>query len=153
MQNIYANNEETEESMTIIKSEDMSNEEYHAHHAFGSTAVKTAANKSIAHLFGAERKESHAFALGSAVHAMLLEPEKDLIVRGPETRRGKAWSDLKDECDAAGKILLTEADYTLANNMADACLQNRMANHLLTNPDMLAEASFFATDQIGRAHV
>jgi hypothetical protein len=146
MQNIYANNEEMEKNMTIIKSEDMTNEEYHAHHAFGSTAVKTAANKSIAHLFGAERKESPAFALGSAVHAMLLEPEKDLIVRGPETRRGKAWSDLKDECDASGKILLTEADYTLANNMADACLQNRMANHLLTNPDMLAEASFFATD-------
>ena len=52
MQNIYANNEKMEENMTIIKSEDMSNEEYHAHHAFGSTAIKTAANKSIAHLFG-----------------------------------------------------------------------------------------------------
>jgi hypothetical protein len=109
--------------MTIIKSEDMSNEEYHAHHAFGSTSIKTAANKSIAHLFGAERKDSPAFALGSAVHAYLLEPEKDLVVRGPETRRGKAWSDLKDECDAAGKILLTEADYDLANRMADACLK------------------------------
>jgi hypothetical protein len=83
MQNIYANNEETEENMTIIKSEDMSNEEYHAHHAFGSTSIKTAANKSIAHLFGAERKDSPAFALGSAVHAYLLEPEKNLVVRGP----------------------------------------------------------------------
>jgi hypothetical protein len=34
---------------------------------------------------------------------------------------------MKAECDAAGKILLTEADYDLANRMADACLQNRMA--------------------------
>ena len=132
--------------MTIIKSEDMSNEEYHARRAVGSSSVKTVASKSLAHWKGQVRKESHAFDLGSAVHAMLLEPEKQLVIRGPETRRGKAWTEPKDEADTLGKILLTEADYDLANNMADACMNNNMANHLLTNPDLLAEASFFATD-------
>ena len=126
--------------MTIIKSEDMSNEEYHAHPAIGSSSVKTVASKSLAHWKGQVRKESHAFDLGSAVHAMLLEPEKGLVIRGPETRRGKAWTEAKEEADTHGQILLTEADYDLASNMTDACLNDNMANHLLTNPDLLAEA-------------
>ena len=132
--------------MTIIKSEDMSNEQYHETPAIGSSAIKEVANKSLQHWRGRVRKDSPTFALGSAVHAELLEPEKDLLVCGPETRRGKPWSEGKAEADAEGKIFLTEADYTLAKEMSEACLKNRMANHLLTNDDLLAEASFFATD-------
>ena len=132
--------------MTIIKSDAMSNEQYHEDPAFSSTDVKMVSNKSLAHWAGNVRKESHAFDLGSSVHALLLEPEKDLVIRGPETRRGKAWAELKEEADSTGKILLTESDFDLASDMAESCLKNEMANHLLTNDDLLAEASFFATD-------
>jgi len=132
--------------MTIVKSDAMTNEQYHEDAAFSSTDVKMVSNKSLAHWIGNVRKESHAFDLGSSVHALLLEPEKDLVIRGPETRRGKAWAELKEEADTGGKILLTEADFDLASDMAESCLKNEMANHLLTNSDLLAEASFFATD-------
>ena len=129
----------------MITSDGMSNEQYHAHHALGSSSIKTVATKSLAHWKGQVRKDSPAFALGSAVHAELLEPEKQLLVRGPETRRGKAWSEGKAEADEQGKIFLTESDFDLAKDMSNACLDNRMANHLLMNPAMIAEASFFAT--------
>ena len=129
----------------MITSDKMSNEEYHAHPALSSSAIKTVATKSLAHWKGQVRKESPAFALGSAVHAELLEPEKQLLVRGPESRRGKIWSEGKVEAEVQGKIFLTEADYDLAKEMSDACLENTMANQLLTNPEMIAEASFFAT--------
>jgi len=129
----------------MITSDKMSNEQYHAHPALGSSSIKTVATKSLAHWKGQVRKDSPAFALGSAVHAELLEPEKQLLVRGPDTRRGKAWSEGKAEADEQGKIFLTEADFDLAKEMSNACLDNRMANHLLTNPKMIAEASFFAT--------
>tara|TARA_R110001606_G_scaffold393036_1_gene562598 strand:- start:2784 stop:3575 length:792 start_codon:yes stop_codon:yes gene_type:complete len=129
----------------MFTSDEMTNEEYHADPALSSSAIKTVATKSLAHWKGQERKDSPAFALGSAVHAELLEPEKQLLVRGPDSRRGKIWSEGKAEAEARGKIFLTEADYDLAKEMSDACLENRMANHLLMNPEMIAEASFFAT--------
>jgi hypothetical protein len=125
---------------------EISNEEYHAHHALSSSDIKAVASKSLAHWKGAVRKESVAFDLGTAVHALLLEPEKDLVVRGPETRRGKAWSDLYAECNEQGKVLLTEADYDQAQEMADACLKNHAAHHFLTHSELIAEASFFAED-------
>jgi hypothetical protein len=56
---------------------EMTNEEYHAHHAISSSDVKMVHGKSLAHWQGAERKEKAAWDLGTAVHAMLLEPEKE----------------------------------------------------------------------------
>ena len=125
---------------------EMTNEEYHAHPALSSSDIKAVASKSLAHWKGAVRKESIAFDLGTAVHAMLLEPEKDLVVCGPETRRGKAWSDLYEDCKAQGKLLLTEADYDQATAMSEACMKNFAANHFLTHSELIAEASFFAED-------
>ena len=129
--------------MTMIE---ISNEEYHAHPALSSTDIKTVANKSLAHWKGQIRKESVAFDLGSAVHAMLLEPELNLVIKGPETRRGKAWSEAYAIAKDEGRILLTEADYDLAVSMSEACLKNPAANHFLTHSDLLCEKSFFATD-------
>ena len=74
---------------------DMTNEAYHAHPAISSSDVKTVFNKSLAHWQLSQRRESAAFDLGSAVHALVLEPEKDLVRCGPADRRGTAWKDAK----------------------------------------------------------
>jgi hypothetical protein len=42
---------------------DMTNEEYHAHHAISSSDVKMVHGKSLAHWQGAERKEKAAWDL------------------------------------------------------------------------------------------
>ncbi len=131
--------------MTLILSDKMSNEEYHADDAISSSDVKAVATSSLAHWKGKVRKESHAFDLGTAVHALLLEPEKNLVVKGPDTRRGKAWIDAKEDAEKQNKLLLTEVDYDLATDMAEACLRNPMARNLLTNEQLLAEGSFFVT--------
>lgn len=91
---------------------DLSSEEYHADSAIGSSTLKTLAKKTPAHLRGERKKESATFDFGTALHLAVLEPEKDLIVCGPEDRRGKKWTDLKTACDEAGKILLTDGDYS-----------------------------------------
>lgn len=129
--------------MTMILSNKMSNEEYHAHENISSSDVKDVATKTMKHWKGKIRKESHAFDLGTAVHAMLLEPEKDLVLRGPETRRGKEWAQFKEDAQNLNKLPLTSVDFDHASDMAEACLSNSMAANLLTNKELIAEASFF----------
>jgi hypothetical protein len=76
--------------------------EYHdkeIHPHISSSDVKTVLSKSLLHWMGQERKESIAFDIGKAVHALILEPEKDLVVRGPEDRRGSKWKDAKAKAD------------------------------------------------------
>ena len=56
--------------------------DYHDKEIFphiSSSDVKTVLSKSLLHWAGQERKESIAFDIGKAVHALILEPEKDLV--------------------------------------------------------------------------
>jgi hypothetical protein len=122
------------------------NETYHARPEISSSDVKAVALKSLAHWRGKVWKDNTAFALGSAVHAMVLEPQLDLVLRGPEDRRGNKWKEAKLEADLDGKILLTEGDYDLAEQIAAPILKHDVVNNWISDPAFVAEASFFATD-------
>jgi hypothetical protein len=124
---------------------DMTNEAYHAHPAISSSDVKTVFNKSLAHWQLSQRRESAAFDLGSAVHALVLEPEKDLVRCGPGDRRGNAWKDAKLAADLDGYILLPEAEYELAKNVAYAAI-TQMPEWM--DRPRIHEASFFAEDHV-----
>jgi hypothetical protein len=132
---------------------DLTNEQYHAHHAISSSDVKAVYGKSLAHWKHAVRKPSAAFAMGSAIHAIVLEPEKDLVLRGPEDRRGNKWKDAVLAADLDGKILLTEGDYDLAAAVAKSALQNAVLQSYMAQPSYVAEASFFATDPITQVEI
>lgn len=126
----------------------MTNEEYHLSPALSASGAKTIAMQSLAHFKYAQRKPSAAFDLGTAVHTLVLEPrEAHSVWCGPETRRGNAWKERKDEADAAGAILLTEAEYKQASDMANAVRANPAAAELLGG-DLVAEASVFARDEV-----
>ena len=130
--------------MTVIY--DMSNEEYHLDPSLSASGAKKIAMESLADFKYGEYQPSAAFDVGSATHTLILEPHRSNTVWcGPETRRGKAWTDAKDDADAAGAILLTESDYALAKNMADAVRANAAAAALLSG-DLVCEASVFAID-------
>jgi hypothetical protein len=101
--------------------------------------------KSLAHWKAKVYKSSTVFDVGTAVHAMCLEGEKNLVIRGPETRRGKAWTEAYDEAQANDQTLLTTADYDLARNIADSVLFHP-AGQRMAGPTTVNEASFFATD-------
>lgn len=125
---------------------DLSNTDYHARPEISSSDVKAVAAKSLAHWKHKVWKGSATFALGSAVHAFVLEPHKDLVTRGPEDRRGNKWKEAQLAADLDGKILLTEGDYDLAEKIAEPIIKNEVVKSWITDPLFVAEASFFATD-------
>ncbi len=120
---------------------DLTNKEYHAHTAISSSDVKAVHTKSLAHWKGKVRKETSAFALGSAVHALVLEPEKNLVLRGPEDRRGNKWKEAQLAADLDGQILLPEAEFDLAARIADAAKAHPVVEQYLGDPTFVAEAS------------
>ena len=125
---------------------DMPNGEYHSHPNISSSDVKLVAAKSLAHWKGKVWKDSSTFALGSAVHALVLEPEKNLVLRGPEDRRGNKWKEAQLAADLDGQILLTEGDYDLAEKIAAPIISHEVVKGWIADPSFVAEASFFATD-------
>lgn len=126
----------------------LSNEQYHLDPSISSSAVKTVVQKSLAHWKYGERKPNVAFDLGTAVHTLVLEPHLASTVRcGPETRRGKDWKEAYEAAEAEGAVLLTEGDYRLAVDMAQAVRANPAAAQLLSG-DLTTEPSIFARDSI-----
>ena len=91
-----------------MKITDISNEEYHSRPGYSASFGKVFLDESPLHAKESEFNLSAEIEeTGNAYHANLLEPEKDLIIEGPETRRGKAWSEAKELADLDGKILVT----------------------------------------------
>ena len=83
--------------MQIIPSELLSNKAYHELPAISSSAVKTVATSSLYHWKNAKFSSTPAMVLGSAFHAMVLEPEKNLVINSELSRRGsKAWKEQED---------------------------------------------------------
>jgi len=120
----------------------MSNEVYHAQAGISSTAVKTVYKKSLAHWKGEKRTNSAAFAVGSAVHAHLLEVERDLVIKGPKTRRSKAFTEMEEGLQE-DQILLTEVEYHVSNRIAKGALDNPTCRAVLQHPDRQNEVSIF----------
>lgn len=125
---------------------DMTNQAYHARPEISASDVKAVASKSLAHWKGKVWKDNATFALGSAVHALVLEPQKDLVLRGPEDRRGNKWKEAQLAADLDGQILLTEGDYDLAQAIAAPVIAHEVVKAWIADPSFVAEASFFATD-------
>lgn len=126
----------------------MSNEEYHLSDALSASGAKTIAQKSLSDYKYGQRKHSNAFDVGTAAHTLVFEPQMASTVWcGPEHRRGKAWSEHKEEAESKGALLLTEGDYKLAVGMANAVRSNKAAASLLSG-DLKCEASVFVKDAI-----
>ena len=127
---------------------DMTNEEYHSSDALSASGAKTIAMKSPAHYKYEVRKANPAWDLGTAAHTLVFEPHlANSVWIGPETRRGKAWTERKAEAEESGALLLTEGDYKIANDMANAVRANKSSAELLSG-DLICEASVFGVDAV-----
>jgi len=122
---------------------DMSNKVYHSTSGISSSAVKTVSKKSVAHWKGEKRVQTSAFTMGTAVHALLLEEDKNLVHKGPKTRRSKAFTEqeekLKDD-----EVLLTEVEYYTAKKIAKSTLANTDCKKFLRHKERVNEQSIFA---------
>ena len=127
-----------------MKTDNLTNGEYHRSDAISSSDVKTVASKSIAHWKGAVRTESNSFDLGTAFHDLVLEGGINTI-KGPEDRRGAKWKDLKAEAEAQGKVLLTEGDFDIAQAMAKSLMAEKHIAELINHAGAVKEQSIFVT--------
>ena len=126
----------------------MSNQDYHMTDGISSSAVKAVYKKSLAHWKGEKRNPNNpAFAMGSAVHANLLEKERNLVVKGPKTKSSVAFKSLKEKL-TEDQILLTEVEYNVANCITRGALENPICASHLNNPERLNEVSIFVQDPI-----
>lgn len=132
--------------MTNIDYE-MPDYEYHdkkKHPHISSSDVKTVYGKSLLHWVGQEYKESPTLEMGKAVHSLILEYEKQAVVRGPSDRRGNKWKEAKQQAEQKGKILLTERDYDTALEIAESALFNsEFLRSKISNKNFISEASIF----------
>lgn len=120
----------------------MSNGDYHAQSGISSTAVKSVYKKTLAHWKGERRVQTSAFSLGSAVHALLLEEDRDLLIKGPKTRNSKAFAELQENAEQ-DQIVLTEVEYHVAHRMAQETLKNKSCADILRHQDRKNEVSIF----------
>ena len=126
---------------------DMSNEEYHKRVGYSSSAIKTVCKQSLAHYMAQKPLgDSPAFALGSAVHATLLEPDRDLVIKGPKRRTSKMFKDLqKNRKD--DEVVLTEVEYYVHNKMCQSALDNTTCSKILKDKRRVTESSIFVVDK------
>ena len=125
-----------------MRTDALSNEEYHAHKAISSSDVKTVATKSLAHWKGQQRHETPALTLGTAFHDITLEGGENTLC-GPENRRGNAWKEAEAEAKAEGKVLLTQGDYEIANAMSESVMRLPRVAELIDHKGAVKEESIF----------
>lgn len=138
---------------------DMANAEYHDHPAISSSAIREAL-RSPAHYHAAyversvPRTESPSMKLGTAVHTLVLEPEKwesEYVIVPTIDRRTKAgkeaWAAFMEE--AGDRVLMTEEEAAHAKAVAQSVLNHSAARELVEGifERPVAEASVFWRDE------
>lgn len=126
---------------------DISNEDYHAAEGISSSQVKGAVKRSLLHMkLGKGHTMAQATAdQGSAVHAGVLEPEKNLVdCIDVAARRGAAWTEPSARSREQGHIPLPAADYLRYQYSCKALLDDEYIGPILKDVRRVTEASIFA---------
>lgn len=129
---------------------DMTNEDYHAHDALGSTDLKNAL-RSYNHMVDSRRTftTSKPLRIGTAVHTGVLEPElfdeQVHLISSVRSKTGKQEiSDLKEK-HGAHVLYFEEHDYSDIRRMVDAVRSHPTARELLEHHQGIRETSHFFT--------
>ena len=125
--------------------EGMYSEVYHATAGISSSAVKAVYKKSLAHWKGEKRSQTAAFTMGTAIHSLLLEEDRDLVIKGPKTKASAAFKTMKEDL-LEDQVLLTEVEYNVAHRVAKGALDNPTCKAALRHKDRRNEVSIFAKD-------
>lgn len=125
------------------------NEEYHAGPGISKSGLWTIQMQSPAHYRYGEREEKTHFDFGEACHLAILEPNKfeDIVVRGPDDRRGNKWKDMVEACAIDKKLLLTSGDFDGVLAIRDVIHADKWLNSAITGGPALIEASGYIVDE------
>lgn len=127
----------------------LTNEQYHGSFGTSSSSLKKLVTRTPAHLAYAQAHPSEstdAMSLGTAVHTMILEPEKalsEIIVMPEINRRTNAGKEEYEQFMryADGKTVLTKEQHEAACAMAASVLNDPYASVLLE--DTMRESSIY----------
>jgi hypothetical protein len=126
-----------------MRTNELSNKEYHQHKAISSSDVKVVANKSLAHWKGQQNKETDAMQLGTAWHDLVLEGGNN-IMRGPNVRKNtNVWKEAEAQAETLGKTLLKSDDFDTVKGMADSVEDHPRIAEILKHPGAVKEESIF----------
>ena len=123
---------------------DVSNADYHADPALGSTSLKTLALKTPAHWKWESEHPTHKdlFDLGTALHSITLERDESNIVEvKADSWRTKAAQEAKAAARAEGKVPLLTKDLELARAIDKSIMAHPLASRMFTGHT--AEQSVF----------
>lgn len=125
--------------------------EYHAHEAVSRSYLYTAYTKTPYHAKNMLPKASKMMDLGHATHVSILEPElfESKIIKGPEDRRGKKWSEQYDIAVADGCILLTADDYDKCRFMRDSAHRIRGVRWLTDGKPQIEHSAYSIDEATG----
>ena len=132
----------------MIKKKD-SNTEYHSHDSISASGLKTIYKKSVYHYLNQEQFVSTpSMNFGSAVHSVLLEPEKKEIIAMPKnlnlrTKKDREYKRQLIE-DNHDKIIVTSEEKESLDQIVQNAMNNELANKLLFTLDEI-EHSYYGT--------
>lgn len=115
--------------------EGISNRDYHADPALGSTSLKTLATRTPAHYQHdkAHPKSSDAFTLGTAAHSLILENDwRSIVVVESENWTTKAAKEAKATALTEGKQPLLTKEWIQVQAMRDSVMRHPVARKLFT---------------------
>lgn len=144
----------TEVTSNVQTFDDMSNEEYHAHPALGSTSLKTLAGPGGPAKWKYDQENpigyKQEFAFGTAAHSLILENDESKIhIIKAKNPRGETATDFRtkkaqaerDEAIAAGKEPLLQYEWDQIRWIRDRIMEHPLVENALT--DHVAEQSIF----------
>lgn len=112
----------------------LSRAEYESTDALNWSRLKLI-GQSPAHFKYGGGDDSSGFALGTAAHAAILEPEKfanDFVTFKGKVRRGNAWEEFEAESIRAGKTVVNTREHDEAVAIRDAVFRNKRAAQYLS---------------------
>lgn len=115
--------------------EDISNADYHAAPALGSTSLKTLATRTPAHWKWQSENPVHkdAYDVGTVAHSLIIEgDESGVVIVDAADWRTKAAKEEKDAARAAGKIALLDKEFEPIKAMRDAVMAHPLARAAFT---------------------
>lgn len=125
----------------------MTNTEYHADPALGSTSMKTLALRTPAHWKYESENPVHkdVYDIGTLAHSLILEGDESAVeVIDVPDKLGNKWKIPKEAARSAGKIPVTTAEWEGIKGMRDAVMAHPIASQMFTGHK--AEQSVFYDD-------
>jgi hypothetical protein len=115
--------------------EGISNADYHADEALGSTSLKTLATRTPAHWKWESEHPVHkdAYDIGTLAHSLILEEDKTKHrVIDVEDKRGNKWTIPANEAKAEGLIPVTPKEWAGIVGMRDSVMAHPVARESFT---------------------